>query len=78
MANVEFQFAIKGKSEITAAAKQPQLTSPDLNNVRPQDVAENRIRGGQRPGLDKRYSQQIGGDSEYPIVALLQVTTVIT
>ena len=78
MANVELQFPIMGKSEITAAAKQPQLTSPDMNNVRPQDVAENRIRGGQRPGLDKRYSQQIGSDSEYPIIALLQVTLVIT
>ena len=78
MANVELQFPIMGKSEITAAAKQPQLTSPDMNNVRPQDVAENRIRGGQRPGLDKRYAQRVGGDSEYPIVALLQVTLVIT
>lgn len=78
MANIELQFPIMGKSEITAAAKQPQLTSPDMNNVRPQDVSENRIRGGQRPGLDKRYDEQIGGDPEYPIVALLQVTTVIT
>ena len=78
MANVEFQFPIMGKSEITAAAKQPQLTSPDMNNVRPQDVAENRIRGGQRPGLDKRYSQLIGGNANYPIVALLQVTVVAT
>lgn len=78
MANAELQFPIKGKSEITAAAKQPQLTSPHMNNVRPQDVSQNRIRGGQRPGIDKRYSQQIGSDSEYPVVVLLQVTLVIT
>lgn len=77
MANVEFQFPIKGKSEITAAAKQPQLTSPHINNVRPQDVAENRIRGGQRPGLDKRYSQRIGGNANYPVIALLAVTRVV-
>ncbi len=76
MANVELQFPIKGKSEITAAAKQPQLTSPHINNVRPQDVAENRIRGGQRPGLDKRYSQRIGDDANYPVVVLLAVTRV--
>ncbi len=78
MANVELQFPIQGKSEITAAAKQPQLTTPYINNVRPQDVIKNRIRGGQRPGLDKRYSQQIGGNSEYPVIALLQITLVIT
>ena len=78
MANLELPFPIMGINEITAAAKQPQLTSPAMNNCRPQGVLKNRIRGGQRPGLDKRYSQQIGGDSEYPIVALLQVTTVIT
>ena len=78
MANREFPFPIQGINEITAAAKQPQLTSPAMNNARPQGVLENRIRGGQRPGLDKRYSQQIGSDSEYPVVALLQVTLVIT
>jgi len=78
MANLELQFPIKGKSEITAAAKQPQLTSPHINNVRPQDVSERRIRGGQRPGLDKRFSEQIGGDADYPVVALFQVTTVVT
>ncbi len=77
MANIELSFPIQGKSEITAASKQPQLTSPYINNVRPQDVSERRIRGGQRPGLDKRYSQRIGGNANYPVIALLTVTRVV-
>jgi hypothetical protein len=76
MANTELPFPIQGINEITAAAKQPQLTSPDMNNVRPQGVLENRIRGGQRPGQDKRYAQRIGDNANYPVIALLAVTRV--
>ncbi len=77
MANIELQFPIQGINEITAAARQPQLTSPDMNNCRPQGVLENRIRGGQRPGLDKRYVQRIGDNANYPVIALLAVTRVV-
>jgi hypothetical protein len=43
------------------------------------DIQDNRFRGGQRPGLQKAYSQQIGGlvDSiPSPIVILAYITVV--
>jgi len=72
---MEFQLPIKGKSEGFPIEKEQNLTSGYMNNVRPRDVLDNRIRIGQRPGLDKAYSQQIGGIST-PIVAMCIVTTV--
>lgn len=72
---MELYFPYKGKHIGFPASKQPQGTSPDLNNVRPYDTLDNRIRGGQRPGLSKKYIQQIGG---FPnaVVELLSVTVV--
>jgi len=72
---VEFPTPLSGIFEGFVAGKIPGNYSPDVNNVRPRDVLENLIRLGQRPGLDKAYTQQIGGESA-PIVALLTVTTV--
>ena len=66
---VEFQFPLQGLNKATSIARQPSLTSAYLNNVRPFDVLEGRARGGQRPGLDKWCSTQIGG-VEKPIVAI--------
>lgn len=39
------------------------------------DTQDNRFRGGQRPGLKKAYSEQIGLVA-VPIVSLIQITTV--
>jgi len=75
-AKVEFLIPLLGKNENWAASKQPKLTSPDLENVRVYGVLDNRARLGQRPGLDKRYSARLGGDSGQPVVAICQVTTV--
>jgi len=69
------RFPIKGLHRGFVTEVQPELTSPDLNNVRPFDVLDQRARGGQRPGLDKAYAQQIGGEAS-PIVELLAVTVV--
>ncbi len=69
---MNLSFPIGGIDKGRATSEQPVLTSPDLNNVRPYDTKDNRIRGGQRPGLDKRYAQQIGGDT-FPIVAIVSV-----
>jgi len=70
---IEFRFPIEGKDENWSFANQPPLTSPDMNNVRPFDVLGKRMRGGQRPGLDKLFAQQIGGTSAQ-IDCLLQIT----
>lgn len=72
----EVLFPIKGKHTGFPASKQPQLTSPDLNNVRPYEVLGKRARGGQRPGLKKLYSQQIGGAAA-PVVWVGSITVVI-
>ena len=46
--------------------------SPHLNNVRPQDVLAGRLRVGQRPGLAKWSTDQVG-DDEQPVVAICSV-----
>ena len=76
MANLKLPFPMQGKNENWAASHQLKFTSPDLNNVRPYDVLENRARGGQRPGLKKVFPAHIGGDVGQPVVAMCQVTTV--
>lgn len=73
MALEEVPLPLKGVSESLPLDKSDPVSSPHMNNCRPIDVLEKRIRIGQRPGLDKVYTQQIGGEST-PIVVLTQVT----
>lgn len=67
----ELQFPIHGLHEELSAEHQPPTTSPHLQNVRPMDVEEERVRGGQRPGLTKAYSTQVGG--EHPILLIFAI-----
>jgi hypothetical protein len=69
----ELTFPTKGKHVGSPASKQPPQTSRDLNNVRP--YFDGRSCGGQRDGANKRYSQQVGGDSK-AVVAMCSVTVV--
>lgn len=71
----QLQFPFMGKDTGRSAAQQPQLTAPDMKNVRVYDVLANRARGGQRPGLNKLYSEQIATFAG-AIVAICSVTTV--
>lgn len=75
MAYFEMDIPVKGKSEGLPVDNQPPNTSGYMNNVRPVDVLEKRIRIGQRPGMDKAYSQQIGG-ANIPIVYITSVTVI--
>jgi len=75
MANVTLPFPLKGKDESLAVSGQPSLTSSSLLNVRAYDVQDDRARGGQRPALVKRYSQQIGG-AAVKLDAICQITTI--
>jgi len=70
---MEIKFPLSGINKGQAAVDQPENTSPDMNNVRPYDTLDNRARGGQRPGLDKKYSQRIGALPN-PIIAITSVT----
>lgn len=68
-------FPFKGQDKGHITPQQPEGTSPELRNVRPYDVLDNRARGGQRPGLDKIYSEQISGITS-PIIAICSVTII--
>lgn len=70
---MELPFPFSGLHEGLAAEKQPPATSQQLSNVRPFDVEEGRARGGQRPGLEKAYTTQIGG--EYPVLHISIIST---
>ncbi len=70
-----FGFPISGIDKGRAVPEEDLSTTPDCNNVRPYDTLDKRARGGQRPALDKAYSQLIGGQNA-PIVAITQVTVV--
>lgn len=70
---MELNFPLKGLHKGAPASKQPPGTSNNLNNVRP--FYDGRAVGGQRPGVDKKFSQQIGAAAN-PIVAICSVTVV--
>ncbi|NIT61565.1 MAG: hypothetical protein GWN67_20495 [Phycisphaerae bacterium] len=70
---MELTFPTKGLNVGAPASKQPQGTSRDLSNVRL--FYNGKATGGQRPGLKKRFSQQVGGAAK-PIVAMCSVTVV--
>ena len=72
---MELLFPFKGKHKGLPAGKQPAGTSPNLKNVRVFDTLDNRGRGGQRPGMAKKYTYQIGGTA-LPIVATCSVTVI--
>jgi hypothetical protein len=74
---MEILLPIKGISKGMAVEKQEALTSGYMNNCRPRDVLENKLRIGQRPGLDKwGAGTQIGG-SEQPVVAICLVSSIV-
>ncbi len=68
---------IKGLFQGSLTGHAPDLTSEYMNNVRPVDVQENRVRIGQRPGLDKWGNGTQVGAAEQPIVAMTFVNSVI-
>lgn len=71
----EFPPPMKGYSEGFDVSDTPNEYSSYMNNVRPVDTLERKLRLGQRPGLDKAYTQQIASVAG-PIVEILSVTVV--
>lgn len=78
MANFRLMFPVKGIDKARAPHAQPEATSPDMNNMRPFDVADERIRGGQRPAMKKRYSEEISiiAGEAGPVIAMCEVSVV--
>jgi hypothetical protein len=73
---MEIHLPIKGINEGIAVDKSPPVTSGDLNNVRPTDVLEGRLRMGQRPGVDKWGDGDQIGAVPSPTVYILSVTVI--
>ena len=61
MARQRIQWPFKGRVDNNARGDQPELTTVAANNVRNFSNDEQRMQGGQRPGLKKFTSQQIAG-----------------
>lgn len=74
---MELMFPIRGKHVGGPASKQPTLTTPACNNVRPVSNEEGRMRGGQRPGLKKWGTGTLIGATNQPVVAMCSVSSVI-
>lgn len=68
----ELTFPLKGIDEGRAYSRQPEGTTPDARNVRPFDTLNNRLRGGQRPGLTKFIADAV--NSPKAIQEMDQVT----
>lgn len=66
------QAPLRGINKNWSTSSQPTFTSPDMNNVRPRSVLNDRLIIGQRPALIKAFAQQLGSGN--PVVAMAQVT----
>ena len=78
MANFILKFPVRGINKSRLPDEQPEATSPGLNNMRAFDIADDRVRGGQRMGMAKRFATVV---SKYdagggPIVAMCEVSVV--
>ena len=62
---MDILFPQKGYHKGVGTEKQPEGTTPYILNMRLIDILDNRFRGGQRPGLQKGYAQQIGGGANF-------------
>lgn len=70
-----FPLPLKGYSAGSNVDTQSVDTTGDINNVRPFDSLERRLRLGQRPGMAKVYDEQIA-ETASPIVAIGSVSVV--
>lgn len=69
----ELYFPLKGYNASAAYKNQPLLTTPMICNCRVRDVSENRSRGGQRPGTDKAFAEQVG--TTQPVLKMVSINT---
>jgi hypothetical protein len=74
---IQIPFPIMGVNKGRAVYQQPFATSPEMLNVRPRDVLDGRMRGGQRPGLDKWGDGDLIGANNQPVVAMCTVSSII-
>ena len=73
---IELPLPIRGVFRGFSVDKVPAEFSDDMNNVRPIDSLEKRLRLGKRPGLKKWSATQIGS-AEQPVVCMITVSSII-
>lgn len=73
---IELTPPIRGISKGLPVDKEQPTTSGYMNNVRPIDTLERRLRLGQRPGLDKWGAGVQIGSAENPVVAMCIVAAI--
>lgn len=66
-------FPFKGVNQAVAYMQQPPITTHLMKNMRVKDASEQRARGGQRPGIAKVSTDQIG--STKPVLKIIQIAT---
>jgi hypothetical protein len=71
----KLSLPIKGVNKGLTVSVMPQEYTTNMNNVRPRDVLEQRIRLGQRPGLSKFSTDRVGADNQ-PIVFICSVSSI--
>ena len=77
MASEEVLPPIKGLYRGGLLGHAPDLTTEVINNVRPVDGLEKRLRIGQRPGADKWGNGTRIGTAENPVVFILSVNSIL-
>jgi hypothetical protein len=73
---MDLLFPFKGYHKGVGTEKQPEGTTPYISDMRIIDVLDNRYRGGQRSGLQKGYTQLIGGVANKAIMWMGYITVV--
>lgn len=68
---------VRGIHKGSIVGHAPDLTTQKMNNVRPRDSYEKRVRIGQRPGLDKWGAGTLVGGAEQPVVSIISVSSVV-
>ena len=70
---MKISLPLQGINKGLSVVDVPGVHSAYMNNVRARDVLEKRVRLGQRPGLAKWSTDQVGGE-EQPVVAICSVS----
>ena len=70
---LEIQYPLGGINRSLSYRNQPPYTCYDAQNARGRDSYESRLRGGQRSGLVKAYSEELGSGAEIRMLA--QIST---
>ncbi len=69
----ELFFPFSGYALNLAYKNQQQMTTPLMLNARIREVSENKAMGGQRPGMDKAFTEQVGDNQ--PVLKIVTINT---